>query len=201
MHHFARNREAEFNEVGILPKTQDATIMATAAYISANASNDDEHMSKLRALALEGVQVLQTVNEPTHDLTPRRNTGATQHPRHQLAAPAVVRRPHIVEPINGELRHGLAQHRVDTSRAQCKAHWFSTHGEGKQIVLNVNNDGLCSAECFSLYIRTTHLSKGLKISEGIIKFNGQQDPRIWFDDFMTAITVSGGSRDNALQLL
>jgi hypothetical protein len=45
------------------------------------------------------------------------------------------------------------------------------------------------------------LSKGLKISEGIIKFNGQQDPRIWFDDFMTAITVSGGSRDNAMQLL
>jgi hypothetical protein len=65
MHHLAQNRKAEFNEAGILPKTHDATIMATAAYITANASNDDEHMSKLRALALEGVQVLQTANEPT----------------------------------------------------------------------------------------------------------------------------------------
>jgi hypothetical protein len=56
-------------------------------------------------------------------------------------------------------------------------------------------------ECFSLYIRTTPLPKGLKISGGIVKFNGQQDPRIWLDDFVTAVTVSGGSRDNALQLL
>jgi hypothetical protein len=35
----------------------------------------------------------------------------------------------------------------------------------------------------------------------MVKFNGQQDPRIWLDDFITAITIGGGSRDNALQLL
>jgi hypothetical protein len=43
--------------------------------------------------------------------------------------------------------------------------------------------------------------KGIKLSDGVVKFNGQQDPRIWLDDFMTAVTISGGSRDNALQLL
>jgi hypothetical protein len=45
------------------------------------------------------------------------------------------------------------------------------------------------------------LPKGIKLSDGVVKFNGQQDPRIWLDDFMTAIKISGGSRDNALQLL
>jgi hypothetical protein len=43
-HNITRSLEAEFNEVDILPKTREAAIMATAAYIAANASNDDEHM-------------------------------------------------------------------------------------------------------------------------------------------------------------
>jgi hypothetical protein len=64
-----------------------------------------------------------------------------------------------------------------------------------------NHDGLCGAECFSLLIRSTPLPKGIKLSDSVVKFNGQQDPRIWLDDFMTVITIGGRSRDNALQLL
>jgi hypothetical protein len=56
-------------------------------------------------------------------------------------------------------------------------------------------------ECFSFLIRSTPLPKGIKLSDGVVKFNGEQDPRIWLDDFITAITISGGSRDTALQLL
>jgi hypothetical protein len=56
-------------------------------------------------------------------------------------------------------------------------------------------------ECFSFLIRSTLLPKGIKLSDGVVKFNGQQDTRIWLDDFITAVTISGGSRDNALQLL
>jgi hypothetical protein len=63
------------------------------------------------------------------------------------------------------------------------------------------NDGLCGLECFSLLIHSAPLPKGIKLSDGIVKFNGQQDPRIWLDDFITAVKISGGSRDNALQLL
>jgi hypothetical protein len=63
------------------------------------------------------------------------------------------------------------------------------------------NDGLCGAECFSLLIRSAPLPKGIKLSDDIVKFNGQQDPRIWLDDFITAVKISGRSRDNALQLL
>jgi hypothetical protein len=58
-----RNLDAEFNEVELLPRTKEAAIMATAAYIAANASNDDEHMRHLWNLALEGVRVLQGTNE------------------------------------------------------------------------------------------------------------------------------------------
>jgi hypothetical protein len=54
----ARNLEAEFNEVELLPRTKEAAIIATTAYIATNASNDDEHMWHLRNLALEGVRVL-----------------------------------------------------------------------------------------------------------------------------------------------
>jgi hypothetical protein len=39
--------EEDFNEADLLPKTKEAVIMATVAYIAANAANDDEHMRHL----------------------------------------------------------------------------------------------------------------------------------------------------------
>jgi hypothetical protein len=105
----------------------------------------------------------------------------------------------VVEPINGKLRHGLAQNRVDNGCAPCDARRFEE--ERDLEAFSGNHDGLCRAECFSLLIRSTLLSKGIKLSDGVVKFNGQQDRRIWLDDFMTAITIGRGSRDNALQLL
>jgi hypothetical protein len=39
--------EAKFNEAELLPKTKEVAIMAVAAYITANASNDDEHIRHL----------------------------------------------------------------------------------------------------------------------------------------------------------
>jgi hypothetical protein len=95
--------EAEFNEAELLPKTKEAAIMADVAYIAANASNGDEHMQHLRNLALEGIRVLQGMNEQGHDATPQRNVPSAEQFRHQAAAPAVVPRPQVVEPINGEL--------------------------------------------------------------------------------------------------
>jgi hypothetical protein len=62
--------EAEFNEAELLPKTNEAAIMAAAAYIAANASNGDEHIRHLRNLVLEGVRVLQRTNEQGRDTTP-----------------------------------------------------------------------------------------------------------------------------------
>jgi hypothetical protein len=103
----------------------------------------------------------------------------------------------VVEPINGELRHGLARNRVGQGRARRDARRF----EEERDAFGGAHDGLCGAECFSLLIRSTPLVKGIKLSDGVVKFNGQQDPQIWLDDFMTAVKISGGSRDNALQLL
>jgi hypothetical protein len=109
--------EAEFNEAELLPKTKEAAIMAAAAYIAVNASNCDKHMCHLRNLALEGVRVLQGTNEQGHDAMPRRNIPSMEQLRQQAPAPAVAPRPQVVEPINGELRRGLAQNRVDSARA------------------------------------------------------------------------------------
>jgi hypothetical protein len=107
-HNITRNLEAEFNEVDILSKTREAAIMSTATYIAANAPNDDEHMRQLRSLALKGIRVLQTTNEQVRDTAPRRNIPTAEQSRHQATAPAVQSRPQVLEPINGELRHGLA---------------------------------------------------------------------------------------------
>jgi hypothetical protein len=104
-----------------------------------------------------------------------------------------------VEPINGELRHGLAQNRVDLARARREARRFEDECELETFGSNLH--GLCGAECFIILIRSTPLPKEFKLSDGVVKFNGQQDPQICLDDFITAITISGGSRDNALQLL
>jgi hypothetical protein len=199
MHHVAQNLEAEFNEADLLPKTKEAVIMATAAYIATNAANDDEHMRHLRNLALEGVRVLQGTANQGRETTPRRTIPPVEQPRHQAAAPAVAPRTQVVEPINGELRHGLAQNRVDNGRARRDAGRFEEEHDLEAFA--GNHDGLCGAECFSLLIRSTPLLKGIKPSDGVVKFNGQHDPHIWLDDFMTAVTIGGGSRDNALQLL
>jgi hypothetical protein len=105
----------------------------------------------------------------------------------------------VVKPLNRELRHGLAQNRVDQGRARREARRLE--GDREAETFGGTNDGLCGADCFSLLIRSAPLPKGIKLSDGIVKFNGQQDPRIWLDDFITAVKISGGSRDNALQLL
>jgi hypothetical protein len=187
--------EAEFNEVELLPRTKEAAIMATAAYIAANVANNDENM---RNLALKGVRVLQGTNEQDREATPRRNIPLVEPSRHQAVAPAVVPRPHTVEPINSKLWHGLAQNRVDSARMRCDARRFEEEAELEAF--RNSHHGLCGAECFSFLIRSTP-PKGIKLSDGVVKFNGQQDPRIWLDDFITTVTISGGSRDNALQLL
>jgi hypothetical protein len=199
MYNITRNLEAEFNEAELMPKTKEAAIMAAVAYIAANASNGDEHMRHLRNLALEGVRVLQGTPGLVHDATARRTAPPAEQARHPAPVPAAAPRMQVVEPLNGELWHGLAQNRVDQGRARCEARCFEEDREAETF--GDANDGLCGAECFSLLIRSTPLPKGIKLSDGIVKFNGQQDPQIWLDDFITAIKISGGSRDNALQLL
>jgi hypothetical protein len=199
MHNVAQNLEAEFNEADLLPKTKEAAIMATAAYIAANAANDDEHMRHLRNLALEGVRVLQVTANQGREMVPRRTVLLVEQSRHPAVEPAVTPRTQVVEPINGELRHGLAQNRVDNGRARRDARHFKE--ECDLEAFGGSHDGLCGAECFSLLICSTPLPKGIKLSDGVVKFNGQQDPRIWLNDFMTAVPIGGGSRDNALQLL
>jgi hypothetical protein len=72
MHNVTQNLEVEFNEADVLPKTKEATIMATTAYIAANAANNDEHMRHLQNLALEGVRVLQGTANQGRKTMPRR---------------------------------------------------------------------------------------------------------------------------------
>jgi hypothetical protein len=199
MHNITQNLEAEFNEAELMPKTKEAVIMAAAAYIAVNASNGDEHMRHLRNLALKGVRVLQGTPGSAHDAIARRTAPPVEQARHPAPVPAAAPQTQVVEPLNGELRHGLAQNRVDQGRAWREARRFEEGHEAETF--GGANDGLCGAECFSLLIRSAPLPKGIKLSDGIVKFNEQQDPRIWLDDFMTAVKISGGSRDNALQLL
>jgi hypothetical protein len=199
MHNITRILEAEFNEAELMPKTKEAAIMATTAYVAANASNSDEHMRHLRNLALGGVRVLQGTPGSAHGATTTRIAPPPEQARHPAPAPAVAPRTQVLEPLNKELRHGLAQNRVDQGRARREARRFEGDREAERF--GGANDGLCGAECFSLLIRSAPLPKGIKLSDGIVKFNGQQDPRIWLDDFITTVKISGGSRDNALQLL
>jgi hypothetical protein len=195
MHNVARNLEGDFNEADLLPKTKEATIMETAAYIAVNAANDDKNMRHLQNLALEGVRVLEGTANQGHKTMPRRAIPPVEQSRHPAAAPAVAPRAQVVEPINGELRHGLAQNRVDNGHARRDARRFEE--ECDLEAFGGSHDELCGAECFSFLIRSTPLPNGIKLSDSVVKFNGQQDPRIWLDDFITAVTI-GGSRDNAL---
>jgi hypothetical protein len=96
--------------------------------------------------------------------------------RQQAPAPAVAPRPQVVEPINGELRHGLAQNRVDLACARLDTRRYEDECELETF--GSSRHGLCGAECFSLLIRSTPLPKGIKLSDGVVKFNGQQDPQI-----------------------
>jgi hypothetical protein len=127
----------------LLPKTKEAAIMATAAYIAANAANDDEHMRHLRNLALEGVRVLQGTTNQGHETTPRRNILPMEPSRHPTVVPAIVPRTQVVEPLNGELRHGLAQNIVELARARRDARRFEEERELETF--GGNRDGLCGA--------------------------------------------------------
>jgi hypothetical protein len=102
-HNVARNLEADFNEADLLPKTKEAAIMATSAYIATNVANSDEHMRHLRNLALEGVRVLQGTANQERKTTLRRTIPPVEQSRHPAVAPAVAPRTQVVEPINREL--------------------------------------------------------------------------------------------------
>jgi hypothetical protein len=171
VHNITQNLEAEFNEADLLPKTKEAAIMATATYIAVNVANDDEHMRHLRNLALEGVRVPQGTTNQGHETMPRRAIPPVEQSKHLAAMPAVAPRTQVVEPINGELRHGLAQNRVDSACAQRDARRFVE--ERDLETFGGNHDGLCGAECFSLLICSTPLPKGIKLSDSVVKFNGQ----------------------------
>jgi hypothetical protein len=148
--------------------------MAATAYIAANASNGDEHMRHLRNLALEGVRVLQGTPGSAHDVTARRTAPPAEQARHPAPVPAAAPRTQVVEPLNGELLHGLAQNRVDQGRARREARRFE---EGREAeMFGGANDGLCGAECFSLLIRSAPLPKGIKLSDGIVKSTGSRTP-------------------------
>jgi hypothetical protein len=103
VHNITQNLEAEFNEADLLPKTKEDAIMAIAAYIAANAANDDEHMRHLRNLALKGVRMLQGTANQGHETTPRRNIQPVEQSRHPAAVSAIAPRTQVVEPLNGEL--------------------------------------------------------------------------------------------------
>ena len=62
--HMTRNLDAAFAEVDMLPKTREAALMATQAYIMANAANDSGHMARLRDSALAGIRVLGREGAP-----------------------------------------------------------------------------------------------------------------------------------------
>jgi hypothetical protein len=172
MHNIARNLEADFNEADLLHRTKEAAIMATAAYIAANAANNDKHMRHLRNLALEGVRVLQGTANQGHETMPRRAIPPVEQSRHPAATPAVAPRTQVVEPINGELRHGLAQNRVDN---RCARHDVRRFEEECDLeAFGGSHDGLCGAECFSLLICSTPLPKGIKLSDSVVKFNGSR---------------------------
>jgi hypothetical protein len=170
VHNITQNLEAEFNKADLLPKTREAAIMATTAYIATNIANDDEHMRHLRNLALEGVRVLQGTTNQGRETMLRRAIPPVEQSRHPEVVPAVAPRTQVVEPINGELRHGLAQNRVDSARARRDAHRFEE--ERDLETFGSNHDGLWGAECFSLLIRSTPLPKGIKLSDSVVKFNG-----------------------------
>jgi hypothetical protein len=170
MHNIAQNLETDFNEADLLPKTKEVAIMATTAYIAANTANDDEHMWHLRNLALEGVRVLQGTANQGRETMPRRAILPVEQSRHPVATPTVAPRTQVVEPINGELRHGLAQNRVNSGRARRDAHRFEE--ERDLEAFSGNHDGLCGAECFSLLVCSTPLPKGIKLSDSVVKFSG-----------------------------
>jgi hypothetical protein len=174
----------------LLPKTKEAAIMATLPYIATNAANDAEHMRHLRNLVLEGVRVLQGTTNQGHETMPRRNILPVEQSRHPAAVLAIAPRTQVVEPLNGELQHGLAQNRVNSACARRDACRFEEKREVETV--GGNHDELCGAECFSLLIHSTPLPKGIRLCDSVVKFNGQQDPRIWLDDFITAITIGGG---------
>jgi hypothetical protein len=174
VHNITQNLEAEFNKAELLPKTKEAAIMAAATYIAANIANDDEHMWHLRNQALEGVGVLQGTTNQGCEMMPRRAIPPVEQSRHPAAVPAVTSRTQVVEPINGELRYGLAQNRVDSARARRDARRFDE--ERDLETFSSNHNGLCGAECFSLPICSTPVPKSIKLSDSVVKFNGQQDP-------------------------
>ena len=62
-------------------------------------------------------------------------------------------------------------------------------------------DESCGAKCFIRRIRESRMPTGFKLTSETPKYDGLQEPKMWIEDYLTAVQCQGGTRNTAMQYL
>jgi hypothetical protein len=57
------------------------------------------------------------------------------------------------------------------------------------------------ALCFTRWVRRTRVPKGFKLPHDQQKYDGSQEPRLWFSDYLQEVQILGGMRATTMQSL
>jgi hypothetical protein len=97
-----------------------------------------------------------------------------------------------------DMRSHLAQKKVDKFRAK-----RASLGDSDSDLFEYSQDEAepCGARCFSRNIREAKMPRGFKLPNDVPKYDGQQEPSIWLQDYLTTVRFHKGTKTTAMQCL
>jgi hypothetical protein len=96
------------------------------------------------------------------------------------------------------MRSHLAQKKVDKLWAK-----RATNEDSDVELFEYSEDEAepCGARCFSRNIREAKMPRGFKLPNDLPKYDGQQEPSVWLEDYLTAVRFHQGTKTTAMQCL
>jgi hypothetical protein len=189
----SKNLDSSFlsdeNQGNIIPKTPEAALVATQAYLHTtqpNLGDPREHMhrSALQGLKMVGNKLLAKEEEAYHNKGTHKLKSPHRHnsPRHRGGS----RRSKTPSPRqHRSLKHG------GTRRSRTSSKAYNYEDDEKEI----------RASCFTHRVRTMSVPKGFKLPHDQQKYDGSQEPQSWLSDYLQAVKILGGTKETAMQSL
>jgi hypothetical protein len=178
-----------------------------AAYLINNAPTPDDPMLPLHRVALESVRIIGEELAPRKekpsargDKSPRRGSGSRRRfSRSPDKSPHRSGGPRRRSPAK-DARDDITQSKIDKARHRRAARvgFESNNSEESQ-----EYDGeLRGADCLSHRIREVMLPRKFKPSPSdAAKYDGQQEPRAWIEDYLQTVILHKGNEVAAMQCL
>jgi hypothetical protein len=176
----------------IVPKTPQASLVATQTYMIATQPEANDPRAALHHSTLAGLGMIEaSLADKEVIQRPKRSPRHRNSPRHEV----ITRRSRSplqawINTREGDARNNITQQRIDRSQQ-----------ERDEREYDDDEAEMCGASCFTRRVRRTPVPKDFKLPHDRQKFDGLQEPESWLSDFLQTVRILGGTKATAMQSL